>query len=175
MGDIFGLLVPLLPRARVDLVGGKTFAKSVKHEIGGNRVGIYLAPLTAPAGLIGLSVFDGYRVTLDLHADRLVLDAPGDTAVGEPYWTLGGQMLVRAQVAGESGLFLFDTGSSGTLIHSGLARRLSGARLGQPTALRGFGGTIEGAHRYSEPSRAQDVLPGETTPDEQEVGEGRKS
>ena len=102
-------------------------------------------------GVLGLAVFDGYRVTLDLENDRLLLDAPAEAPEaleGEPYWMASGQFLVKAAIDGpEPGLFLFDTGATRTLIDSSLAAEIEGARLGPGVALQGFGGRLPGARR----------------------------
>jgi tetratricopeptide (TPR) repeat protein len=99
-------------------------------------------------GVLGLAVFDGYRVTLDLENDRLLLDAPAEVPEGEPYWMVGGQFLVKAVIDGAApGMFLFDTGATRTLIDSALASEVEGARFGPAVALQGFGGRLPGVRR----------------------------
>lgn len=99
-------------------------------------------------GVLGLSAFDGYRVTLDLRRGRLVLDQEPAVDEGTPYWMISGQMLVRA-TANEShrGLFLFDTGAMSTLLSSKFAGSVGGARFHAPAEVAGFGGRREEA-RY---------------------------
>ena len=98
-------------------------------------------------GLVGLSVFAGYQVLLDLDENLLVLDrsAPESTG-GTPYWSVSGQMLVRAATtAGGEGLFLFDTGATRTAVSLDLARHSTGTSLGQRLDIQGYGGTLENA------------------------------
>lgn len=100
-------------------------------------------------GVLGLSVFGDYRVTLDLPRKLMVLEAqtgPSAEEAGSPYWNVAGQMLVAATVApGREGLFLFDTGANATVISETLAGTLPDARLEAPARVRGFGGEIHGA------------------------------
>jgi len=98
-------------------------------------------------GVIGLAAFNGYRVTLDLEKDRLLLEPPGETAEGEPYWTVEGQWLVEAGLAGETGLFLLDTGATHTFVDVTTVERIPGAQVGTPVAVHGFGGRIAGARQ----------------------------
>jgi len=99
-------------------------------------------------GLLGLAVFNGYRVTLDLKRGRLLLEPPESPAKGDPYWTVEGQMLVRAELnGGQSGLFLFDSGATHTAVHTELAARVEGARLGAASVVYGFGGQLAGVRR----------------------------
>ena len=105
-----------------------------------------LDPTGRYLGLLGLGAFHGYEITLDLARDRLILGPPGDPVEGSTYWTVEGQLLVRAQLTGgRSGLFLFDTGSTRTQVDMSLAERIEGARLGRSLAIRGFGGYFAGA------------------------------
>jgi len=99
-------------------------------------------------GVLGLPVFDGYLVTLDLGRGRLVLDAEESGSDGAPYWTVSGQLLVRASANREHpGLFLLDTGATTTLLSAEFASRIEGARFLEPVRVVGFGGEREGA-RY---------------------------
>lgn len=99
-------------------------------------------------GLLGLAVFNGYRVTLDLRRGRLLLDPAENQLEGDPYWTVEGQMLVRAKLNdSSSGLFLFDTGATRTAVDSGVVGRLEGARLGPASVVHGFGGQVRGSRR----------------------------
>jgi len=97
-------------------------------------------------GVLGLSAFSGYRVTLDLAKGRLLLDPPGELAGGTPYWSVEGQLLVRAR-GGESseGLFLFDTGATQSMIDTKLAGTIPGATLDKPAEIRTYGGNVAGA------------------------------
>jgi tetratricopeptide (TPR) repeat protein len=98
-------------------------------------------------GVLGLSVFNGYRVILDLPNKLLRLE-PGVEAApgGVPYWVVGGQWLVRASASDgrRDGLFLFDTGATRTLLSAGFVEGLGGARLRRPVEVRGVGGAIQG-------------------------------
>ena len=97
-------------------------------------------------GVLGVSIFDGYRVTLDLVEEKLVLEPAGPLAGGAFYWTVAGQMLVEASVASDvSGLFLFDTGAHWSVVSYDLAAQVEGARLTPIGDVRGFGGQVEGA------------------------------
>jgi len=99
-------------------------------------------------GVLGLSVFDGYLVTLDLKRGRLVLDEEASGEDGAPYWTISGQLLVRASANEEyAGLFLFDTGATTTLLSAAFASGIEGVRFQEPARVLGFGGAREGA-RY---------------------------
>jgi hypothetical protein len=100
-------------------------------------------------GVIGLAVFNGYRVTLDLENDRLLLDSPVDPADGETYWTIEGQWLVPGSVTGQPSLLLLDTGATHSAVDLSTAERIPGARMGPPVTMHGFGGRIEGARRVS--------------------------
>jgi tetratricopeptide (TPR) repeat protein len=98
-------------------------------------------------GLLGLSIFAGYRVVLDLEENLLTLDRSSDPSdEGSPYWAVSGQMLVRAATSvGGGGLFLFDTGATSTTVSLDLARHSPGATLGQRLDVQGFGGSLESA------------------------------
>lgn len=103
-------------------------------------------------GVLGIPVFDGYRITLDLVRGRLVLEADerggGSAEAASPYWTLSGQMLVRAAANDRyAGLFLFDTGATMTLLSSAFASGIEGADFREPARVLGFGGEQRGA-RY---------------------------
>ncbi|HXV76030.1 MAG TPA: aspartyl protease family protein [Candidatus Polarisedimenticolaceae bacterium] len=114
-------------------------ATAAKHEID---------PLGRFHGVVGISIFNGYRVTLDLAAERLVL-APIDEepAAGAPYWVVGGQWLVEASIVpdGRSGLFLLDTGATRSLLSLALLDGLAAAVVRQGAEVHGFGGMIDGA------------------------------
>lgn len=107
-----------------------------------------LDPLGRFHGIVGLSVFNGYTVTLDLDTPRLILDPPAEEPIdGSPYWVAGGQWLVRAAVAGgtRDGLFLFDTGATGTMLSSAIVEGIDGARIRRVTEIQGIGGALQGA------------------------------
>jgi tetratricopeptide (TPR) repeat protein len=96
-------------------------------------------------GLLGLAALEGYRVTLDLSRDRLVLErGMPPTEGGTPYWVVDGQLLVDAETTAGPGLFLLDTGATRTLVASGLAAA-AGARLTREADITAFGGRREGA------------------------------
>jgi len=90
-------------------------------------------------GLIGLSVFNGYRITLDLVDERLILEPPDPAAAGEPYWTVEGQWLVRGTLGAIDGLLLFDSGathSAGCATRAGNRGRVPGTAHGEGSAQR---------------------------------------
>ena len=99
-------------------------------------------------GLIGLSVFNGYRVTLDFKRKLLLLELTADEplAGSTGYWTVMGQVLVQAKLGSEPpGLFLLDSGATRTLVAAEWAERLPEAKLGVPVSIHGFGGGMRGA------------------------------
>jgi hypothetical protein len=105
-------------------------------------------PLGRYHGLIGLSAFNGYRVTLDLKRKRLIARrAPEAAPEGAPYWVVSGQWLVRVRDGDDrrDGLFLFDTGATRTLIGTRFVEGLEGVRIGEGSEIHGFGGALEGA------------------------------
>lgn len=113
-------------------------------------------------GLLGLSPFGGYRVTLDLDEKRLRLDWDAEPLDGEPYWVVAGQILVRARAAGgEPGLFLFDTGAMRSLVSAAYAERLKGAVIRSAASVQGLGGTYEGARIVENASMEFQGLSGE--------------
>jgi len=97
-------------------------------------------------GVLGLNVFAGYRVTMDLHKGRLILDPCGADPAGAPYWDVSGQMLVRAQASPEhDGLFLFDTGAARSMLARSLVDQLPGAQIVSQASVRTYGGNVAGA------------------------------
>ncbi len=98
-------------------------------------------------GVLGLSVFDGYVVTVDLAHGRLILQAGrDDAAAGIDYWAVAGQMLVGAGAErGPEGLFLFDTGASTSVLDVGYAREVPDVELIDGAYVRGYGGQVAGA------------------------------
>jgi predicted aspartyl protease len=97
-------------------------------------------------GVLGLNVFSGYRVTLDLRRGKLILGPAGNDAAGVPYWDVSGQMLVRASAAPDrSGLFLFDTGAVRSMIAKSLAETLPDAQLETSASVKTYGGNVAGA------------------------------
>ena len=97
-------------------------------------------------GVLGLNVFSGYRVTMDLVNGRLTLDPCGGDGAGAPYWDVGGQMLVRAEAGGGSqGLFLFDTGATRSMFARAFAATVPGAQVASAAAVRTYGGNVAGA------------------------------
>jgi tetratricopeptide (TPR) repeat protein len=120
-----------------DLTYRDGLATSSRHEVD---------PTGRFQGVLGLWLFDGYQITLDLRRGRLVLEKAGDTAAGSPYWVVGGQMLVEAVASdGQKGLFLFDTGATTTILSRSLADASPKATLGSATTVRGYGGDMKGA------------------------------
>jgi predicted aspartyl protease len=98
-------------------------------------------------GVLGLDVFAGYRVTIDLAKARLILTPPADDATGAPYWNVGGQILVNAgATAGPDGLFLLDTGATRSMLARSFAEQVPGAQLERPASVRSYGGTVPGAY-----------------------------
>jgi hypothetical protein len=105
-----------------------------------------LEPLGRFHGVVGLSIFNGYRVTLDLPGKRLLLEPGREEASGSPYWICSAQMLIRVDAAsGASGLFLLDTGASWSIVSMSFVEEAEGARLGSRANVRAFGGDVEGA------------------------------
>jgi predicted aspartyl protease len=97
-------------------------------------------------GVLGLNVFSGYRVTMNLAKGRLQLAPCGDDATGAPYWDVGGQMLVNASaVAGPDGLFLFDTGATRSMLARSFVERVQGALVERAATVRTYGGNVGGA------------------------------
>ena len=97
-------------------------------------------------GVLGLQIFEGYRVTLDLPERRLLLEPPGEAFKGADYWMFSGQMLTYAEAAGgNEGMFLLDTGATSTLLSVRFAESIGGARLDRPVNVRGYGGVHPGA------------------------------
>jgi tetratricopeptide (TPR) repeat protein len=98
-------------------------------------------------GVLGLSIFDGYLVTINLARGRLILQAARDEApAGVDYWTVAGQMLVGAGAeGGPEGLFLFDTGASTSVLDVGYAREVPEVELIDGAYVRGYGGQVAGA------------------------------
>lgn len=105
-----------------------------------------LDPLGRFHGLVGLSAFNGYRVTLDLRGRRLKLERDAAAGQGEPYYAVAGQMLVRAETTGGgAGLFLFDSGSTRTLVAEALLSELGGVTIGAGVEIPAYGGLRQGA------------------------------
>jgi len=101
-------------------------------------------------GLLGVAIFGGHRVTLDLENGRLRLSRESDPIAGSPYWWFSGQMLVRVEAGdGTSGLFVFDTGATQSVVANSFVDRIDEARLSQSAPVRAFGGIIAGAKRVS--------------------------
>jgi len=97
-------------------------------------------------GVLGLNVFSGYRVTLDLTKRRLILEPCGADPAGAPYWDVAGQMLVSASAAaGPQGLFLFDTGAARSMIARSFVERVPGAQVEGAAGVRTYGGNVAGA------------------------------
>lgn len=97
-------------------------------------------------GVLGLNVFSGYRVEMDLAKSRLLLGRCDGSASGAPYWDVGGQMLVQASAsAGVSGLFLFDTGATRSMLARAFAEAVPGAQIASAAGVRTFGGNVAGA------------------------------
>jgi len=97
-------------------------------------------------GVLGLNVFSGYRITLDLAKGLMVLEPAAGDATGASYWDVSGQMLVRASAApNRSGLFLFDTGAVRSMIARPLALAVPGAEIASAAAVRTYGGDVAGA------------------------------
>ena len=97
-------------------------------------------------GYLGVGAFGGYRVVLDLANDRLILGPSAETG-GAPYWDIDGQLLVTAgeTSGGRTGLFLLDTGATGTIVAESFAARHPEARMGAGVDIFGFGGRLAGA------------------------------
>lgn len=97
-------------------------------------------------GVVGLSVFAGYRATIDLARGRLVLDKIDGGSNGEPYWNVSGQLLVRARAEGApAGLFLLDTGATISNVDKDYAKGIPGAEVFSGASIRTYGGIIPDA------------------------------
>jgi hypothetical protein len=91
--------------------------------------------------VLGLNVFSGYRVTMDLVKGRLLLTPAADDAAGAPYWDVGGQMLVNVSAdSGPEGLFLFDTGATQSMLARTFVDTIPGARIESQASVRTYGG-----------------------------------
>lgn len=102
-------------------------------------------------GVLGLSVFDGYRVTIDLARGKLVLDRTDEGIEGSKYWMVTGQMLVDAAAQdGQQALFLFDTGATHSVLDLEYAERVPGAEVVEGGSLRGYGGSLRQAYLVRE-------------------------
>lgn len=126
-------------------IGGLRYSNVLATAVRGE-----LDPTGRFHGLLGLSAFNGYRVTLDTRGKRLVLERGGGDTDGSPYWVVSGQLLVRAAVEpGEEGLFLLDTGATRSHVALDLAQRIDGAVLWGAPRVHGVGGTVRGTRRLS--------------------------
>ena len=97
-------------------------------------------------GVLGLNVFDGYRVTLDFPRQKLILSLPGDEFQSSRYWDVGGQMLVQASASAvHDGLFLFDTGAVRSMVGRSFANSVPGAQVEHAADVRTYGGNVAGA------------------------------
>jgi hypothetical protein len=97
-------------------------------------------------GVLGLNVFAGYRVTMDLARGRLILEPCADDAAGTPYWDVSGQMLVRAAaIPSPEGLFLFDTGATRSMVSRSFVKSVPGAEVADAAGIRTYGGKVAGA------------------------------
>lgn len=115
----------------------EALASSTKQE---------LDPIGRYHGVLPLSIFNGYRMTLDPMQRRLVLELPSGESEGAPYWEIGGQLLVQARLdRGKEGLFLFDTGATRTVLAHAFIADVKGAQLGPPVKIQALGGLLEGA------------------------------
>jgi tetratricopeptide (TPR) repeat protein len=94
-------------------------------------------------GIVGMSIFEGYRITIDMGRKRLLLERkpePDDQA-GVRYWEVSGQMLVPAGTSeGDEGVFLLDTGATRSIVSLGLVEREPAARAGEKVDVSAFGG-----------------------------------
>jgi predicted aspartyl protease len=97
-------------------------------------------------GVLGLNVFSGYRVTMDLKRGRLVLEPCSGDAAGAPYWDVSGQMLVRAEAfPSPEGLFLFDTGATRSMVSRSFVKAVPGAEIADAAGIHTYGGKVAGA------------------------------
>ncbi len=107
-----------------------------------------LEPAGRYQGILGISVLDGYRITLDLGRMKLRVERTDAPAEGTPYWVVNGQILVRAGVTdAQPGMFLFDTGASRSVLGSRYLASVSGVEPGEPAGVHTYGGTVPGARR----------------------------
>jgi len=96
-------------------------------------------------GLLGVSIFGGYRVALDFRRKQLELTRETSPFDGVAYWWVSGQLLVEVKVGDERGLFVLDTGASSTVVASVVAQRAQQESAGREVEIRAFGGRVSGA------------------------------
>jgi len=121
-------------------LGGLTFRDALVTVADGE-----LDPTGRFHGLLGVSIFGGYRVVLDFRRKRLELTRESSALDGVPYWWVSGQLLVEARVGSERGLFVLDTGASVTVIASRVVERAEQAEGDPEVELRALGGRVAGA------------------------------
>lgn len=115
-------------------VGGLAFRDVLLATSPGSLSGI--------RGLVGLGPFDGYRVEIDLATNRLRASLAPERPEpgGEPYWSFGGQIVVRVTAGSDAaGLFLLDTGATRSLVDLVFAEQAR-ARVAGRSRVVGFGG-----------------------------------
>jgi len=117
-----------------DIVYRDALATTTEHEF--DETGRY-------QGVLGLGIFEGYGVEIDLQRGRLLLARSEGRKDGMRFWTVSGQMLVEARAQdGQPGLFLFDTGASVSVLDLGYAKGIPGLDLRQPASLWSYGGPL---------------------------------
>jgi hypothetical protein len=101
-------------------------------------------------GIIGMNVFEAFRIRLDVRAKELRLEAFTDQTVqsGTPAYVVEHILLVRAKVkGGGEGLFVVDTGSAVTTLASDFQWPEAASR--GSVALSGVTGSVSGARRLA--------------------------
>lgn len=115
-------------------------------------------------GVLGLAIFDGYRITLDLKRGRLVLERDAPPLEGDPYWEVSGQMLVETGAGQARGLFLLDTGASRSVVSTMFAESVPGSRIGPESPVRTYGGKVPDARAATGIALEFRGLPGSAKP-----------
>ncbi|HXJ44418.1 MAG TPA: retroviral-like aspartic protease family protein [Bryobacteraceae bacterium] len=101
-------------------------------------------------GVIGMNVFEAFRIRLDVRAKELRLEAFTDNTPkpGTHTYAVEHILLVRARVnGGDEGFFLVDTGSAVTSLASDF--RLPAASSGGTVSLVGVAGNVSGVRRLA--------------------------
>jgi len=75
-------------------------------------------PAGMEEGLVGPSLFGGFDITIDLKGGRLTFGPAGAVVAGriEPFYNVGGEIMITARVNGVPFNAMLDTGSTSTII-----------------------------------------------------------
>lgn len=88
-------------------------------------------PAGMEEGLVGPSLFGGFDVAIDLKGGRLTFRPAGAAAAGriEPFYNVGGEIMITARVNGIPFNAMLDTGSTSTIIGRATVGRVPGLAL----------------------------------------------